>query len=52
MVSKGTVLNTIITQQERDDFYKKIGAIEINVTTMKDEAVIKKICEMTKDGKQ
>lgn len=42
---------------ERDDLYKKIGAQEINVTTMKDEAVIKKICEMVtpiqgKDGKQ
>ena len=36
---------------ERDDFYKKIGANEINVTTMKDEDVIKKICEITKDGK-
>lgn len=31
---------------ERDDQYKKIGAMEINVTNMKDEAVIKKICEM------
>ncbi len=37
---------------ERDDFYKKIGAKEINVTTLKDEEVIKKICELRKDGKQ
>lgn len=36
---------------ERDDQFKKIHATEINVTKMKDEAVIKKICEVTKDGK-
>ena len=36
---------------ERDDFYKKIGAQELNVTSMKNDAVIKKICEITKHGK-
>ena len=36
---------------EREDFYQKIGAEKIDVTEMKDSAVVKKIFEVTKDGK-
>lgn len=37
---------------ERNDHYKKIGALEIDVTTLKDDTVIEKICNQIKDGKQ
>lgn len=36
---------------ERDHYYKKIVATQINVTTMKDQEVIDKICESVKNGK-
>lgn len=36
---------------ERDHYYKKITATQINVTTMKDKEVIDKICESIKSGK-
>ena len=36
---------------EREDFYQKIGAEKVDVTEMKDSAVVKKIFEVTKDGK-
>lgn len=32
---------------ERHDFYQKIGAEEINVTTLKDDAVIEMICKIS-----
>jgi shikimate kinase len=35
---------------ERDHEYQKINAIQINVTHMKDQDVISKICESIKDG--
>ena len=37
---------------EREDFYQKIVAETVDVTEMKDSAVVKKIFEVTKDGKQ
>lgn len=36
---------------ERHDFYKKLGAHEIDVTSMKDEAVVESICKGLSDGK-
>ena len=36
---------------EREDFYQKVGAEKVDVTTMKDSAVVKKIFEVTKHGK-
>lgn len=36
---------------EREDFFRKIEAQKVDVTEMADEAVIDKICELTKNGK-
>ncbi|WP_194847837.1 shikimate kinase [Candidatus Neptunochlamydia vexilliferae] len=36
---------------ERHDFYKKVGAQEINITAMEDEAVVNAICKSISDGK-
>lgn len=31
---------------ERDEYYRKLGASELDITEMKDDAVVKKICDM------
>lgn len=37
---------------ERDDFYQKITNQKLDITSMKEEKIVEKICEMTKSVKQ